>query len=408
MMKWIVNQIKYGCRNPVLLVYGIYCYVSLLDESLLDLGKFMQLVRWGTLLFLLYALFVAFVRDKRSFKTIILCALVIMFFTAASIATKRQYVMIYALFIMLCAGAEKEDIFRTSFLCVGAAVVTIFLLCRIGVITDYIYYGTGSDAQRNAHCYGFTYYSKMPFILFYCLLVYLCLRREKMNLIEYAGILLLNWFIYRQTTLRLTYYLTIFVVAAALLLRWWRRLNLNRKPVLFLAGIGFSAGTLVTYFIMRLYDSSNAFWNRLPGTIYSRIRLMSEGYHIYGVRLLGSYIKMAGNSALGNPETYFYIDSGFAYSLLGYGLIFTVVVVILYTVLFRYSCYVNDKYLFIYIVAVLIFTMINNTWVTLNYNPVLLFSLPALEYLQAHRKKHGEEAECLRAGGVLIHAAAEP
>ena len=117
---------------------------------------------------------------------------------------------------------------------------------------------------------------------------------------------------------------------------------------------------------------------------------------------------MAGNSVLGNPVKYFYIDSGFAYSLLGYGLIFTVIVVFLYTVLFRYSCFVNDKYLFVCITAVLFFTMINNTWVTLNYNPMLLFSLPALEFLQARRGKHDEEAEWLRTGGILIHAGAEP
>lgn len=408
MMNWIVNQIKYGCRNPVLLVYGIYCYVSLLDESLLDLGFFMKLVKWGTLLFLLYVLFIEFLTAKRSFKTFVLCVLVIIVFSAASIVTKRPYVATYALFIMLCAGAEKEDVFRTSLLSVGAAVITIFLLCRIGVITDYIYYGISDNIQRNAHCYGFTYYSKMPFILFYCLLTYLCLRREKMRLIEYVGILLLNWYIYRQTTLRLTYYLTIFVVIAAFTLSRIRNLNLNRKPFRILASIGFPVGLLAIYIIMLLYDDSNVFWTSLPGSLHARIRLNAEGYHTYGIRLLGSYIKMAGNSVLGNPVKYFYIDSGFAYSLLGYGLIFTVIVVILYTLLFRYACFVNDRYLFVCITAVLLFTMINNTWVTLNYNPVLLFSFPALEFLQARRRKRGEETEWLRTGGILIHAGAEP
>ena len=399
MMSWIANKIKYGSRSPVLLVYGIYCYVSLLDESLLDLGSFMKLARWGTLLLLLYALFITLLTEKRSFRTCVLCPLVAVFFSIASIVTKRPYVAVYALFIMLCAGTEKEDILRTSLLSVGAAVITIFLMCRIGVITDYIYYGVSDNVQRYAHCYGFTYYSKMPFILFYCLLTYLCLRRERMMLAEYAGILLLNWYIYRQTTLRLTYYLTIFVVIAAFMMSRIRNLNLNRKPFRILASIGFPVGLLATYFIMLLYDNSNALWSSLPGSLHARIRLNGEGYHTYGIKLLGSYIKMAGNSVLGNPAKYFYIDSGFAYSLLGYGLVFTVIVVILYTILFRYACFVNDRYLFVCITAVLFFTMINNTWVTLNYNPMLLFSLPALEFLQARRWKHGEETEWLRTGG---------
>ena len=69
---------------------------------------------------------------------------------------------------------------------------------------------------------------------------------------------------------------------------------------------------------------------------------------------------------------YFFIDSGYIYAILGYGLIFSVIVVLMYSCLCRFACEKNDKALLIWLISVLLFTISNNTWAELPMNPILV------------------------------------
>jgi hypothetical protein len=152
--------------------------------------------------------------------------------------------------------------------------------------------------------------------------------------------------------------------------------------IVLLSELAFPFGAVITWFCMKNYDSSKFYWNLVNKIFSSRLKFMNEGYYKYPIKIMGNYIEMQGASAIRQTTNYFYIDSGFAYSLLGYGLMFTVILIFLYSVLFKYSCVVNDKALFVWLFSVLIFTMINNTWVSLNYNPILMFSFKAIASLR--------------------------
>ena len=145
------------------------------------------------------------------------------------------------------------------------------------------------------------------------------------------------------------------------------------------SGMFFPLGITATYLAMRLYKPEDAAWVELDRMLHNRLHLMHIGYLRYPISLFGNHIDMNGFSALRQvaPEEYFYIDSGFAYSLLGYGLIFSFVAVCLYSLLFVSSCRRNDKHLFAWLVCVLIFTMMNNVWIDVYYNPALLLSFAA-------------------------------
>ena len=82
---------------------------------------------------------------------------------------------------------------------------------------------------------------------------------------------------------------------------------------------------------------------------------------------------MHGNEYNKTVHNYFYIDSGYIYSILGYGMLFTITVIILYSILYEKSCKDNNKIIWIWLTATMIFTIVNNSWVTLPYNPLLIF-----------------------------------
>ena len=148
-----------------------------------------------------------------------------------------------------------------------------------------------------------------------------------------------------------------------------------------LSGMLFPLGIVGTFIVMLQYNPEDANWVALDRMLHYRLSLMHEGYLRYPISLFGNRVEMTGYNALRTvtQEEYFYVDSGFAYSILGYGLIFTLVAVALYSLLYVYSCRKNNKHLFAWLTCILLFTIMNNVWIDVYWNPALLLSFAAYE-----------------------------
>ena len=72
-------------------------------------------------------------------------------------------------------------------------------------------------------------------------------------------------------------------------------------------------------------------------------------------------------------KKYFYIDSGFVYAILGYGVVFTVIILLIYSILTRWAYLQKDSTMLVWLLAVMLFSVVNNTWIGITYNPALLY-----------------------------------
>lgn len=375
------NQIP-CCTHPetvsetvFLVLLSLYTYLAILDDSLLDLTLVVRILSRGIVI---VGVILFFYRNRGlpPIRKLVFSAAVLAAFYIAAKASGRAYLIVYAVFLIAAEGADPDKTLKVWLLSTVLAILTISALCITGHLTDYI---LNFNQKGAVHCLGFSYYSTLPFLVFYCSIVYIYLKRDNVRLLHYAAVILVNLVLYHLTKLYLTFYLTFIFVALDGLLICLKRFNLKRKAVTVLSGLLFPLGITVTYLVMRFYKPEDATWVKLDHMLHSRMSLMHTGYLRYPITLFGNRIDMIGNSALRTlePGEYFYIDSGFAYSLLGYGLIFTFVAVCLYSLLCISSCRRNDKHLFAWLVCVLIFTMMNNVWVDVYYNPALLLSFAA-------------------------------
>ena len=378
-MKGIQTQC---CNHPetvsetvFLVLISLYTYLAILDDSLLDLTSVVRILS-QTIVIIGIILFFYRNHGLPPIRKLVFCAAILIAFYIAAKASEREYLIVYAVFLIAAEGAEPNKALKVWLLSTVLALLTIFVLCVTGYLPDYILY---SEQKGTMHCLGFSYHSLVPFLVFYCSIVYICLQRDKVRLFHYAAVVLVNLLVYHLTKLYLTFYLTFIFVALDGLLICLKKFNLNRKAVTVFSGMFFPLGITATYLAMRFYKPENAAWVKLDRMLHNRLHLMHIGYLRYPISLFGNHIEMIGNSALRTvePEEYFYIDSGFAYSLLGYGLIFSFVAVCLYSLLCVSACRRNDKHLFAWLVCVLIFTMMNNVWIDVYYNPALLLSFAA-------------------------------
>ena len=294
--------------------------------------------------------------------------IIVMIYWVAAIISKKPQVLVYAALICGADITSFEKICRCCiFTCVTVVVITM-LLNALGFLPNGHWYRFG--VQINT--FGFGYYAIVPYTFFYIVLSYLFLKYEKGKIAtwgEIGIILAINYLIYTQTTVRLTYYLNYLTILLYVLLIKIGLFKLTNKVLNFLTILIFPSLFIFSIWANYSFTYSNPMFFRVNMILSNRLALGNEALRRYSINLFGNYI-VTNNSVI--AEEYFYIDSGFLFSLLGYGLLFTGLMLAVYIYMHHYSAKTNNKMLFIWLTMVAVFSFSNNTWIAIQYNPITL------------------------------------
>ena len=82
-----------------------------------------------------------------------------------------------------------------------------------------------------------------------------------------------------------------------------------------------------------------------------------------------------------------YIDSGYLYTLLSCGILFTLLLLFCYTLVFQYVYYQREVLLYGWLGLFLFLNIFNNYLLLLEINPLLLLTLTALRGRAFHRQQ---------------------
>ena len=205
------------------------------------------------------------------------------------------------------------------------------------------------------------------------MLSYMYIRKKSITWIEIAVLLIINQGVYHLSTLRLTYYLTFLIIILYLFVAKMNRIRLNHKAFYVGSFLLYPLMLFITVWSSLQYTHYNLFWRKLDDILSGRLRLQHKAFDLYSVKLFGQYIETNNmTNGVVAQHNYFYIDSGFIYSILGYGILLTFILLFMYSFLLFKACQHNDKVLAIWIVSLAIFTVVNNTWLNIHYNCLLL------------------------------------
>ena len=353
-----------------LAVYAIFAGATIIDASLISLGPLKTLINYGSV----GVLAAVFVIRNYSLKQIRLYLLFGIFIFAA-FTTKRTFLLVYMLLLLNARYSSFRKIVTTSFIATIISILFVIMCCKLGIITDLVYM---RDGVENAHSYGFGHYSSISYFALYITLMWLYLRKRTIGWLEVAALTVFNYGIYYITTTRLSFYLALFVILMYIVIVKYGWIRISSKFIVFLSSIGFAAAFSVCILLHYVYDPSNAFLEKINQNLNNRLLMGKTAFDLYGLKLFGQSIEMVGiKSAVfgeGNQE-YFYIDSGYVYSLIGYGILFTIVLLTLYTMILRNTAKKEQGVLFIWAVTVMLFSISNNAWVSITYNPLLFYAV---------------------------------
>ncbi len=250
----------------------------------------------------------------------------------------------------------------------------IMLSCFAGILPDYTYEHAQAYEGAIAHSYGFKYYSLWGNLVLAFIMMWAWLRGKRITWGEILIGFLLNYGLYRLHTTNLPYYVCTVALVFVVLIskcgltfrgKFWKWIGILAPWLLF-------AGTACLFVLHQrgvfTIDRTEHY------TLWSRFNYTQQAIDDYGIHPFGSDIKMLGNTQLmyGEAESSFYIDSGYMYILLAYGICMTVLLLFLYSVILRYISLKEESFLFVWLMAYLFMDVINNYTIDIYNIPVIL------------------------------------
>ena len=352
-----------------------YCAQYYIGASLLDY----KLPKTLTLLLQMLVLGCLFVKwivtEKYTFKKI--TWMLIILASAAVVAYSGKYM---SLFLFIClvfssTGVSFDKIIKVLEMNVWFWMIAIILLCKMGMLQDYTYYHTVGIGGL-AHSWGFKYYGWLGYTSMALTMMWVY-RHKKLKLWHCIVILALNYAFYKVHTTNLTLVLTAGFVLACYCTEGIQIVKLKSRFWEFIAVIMPICLYAATWSLVIMYKVGKIFISiPILASIVKRMQYSAQALELYGIHLFGTHV-----TQVGNVDIYYknvsrtgaiYIDSGFIYSTIAYGMIFTVLLLIIYTWLGIYLYKTNNRVLFIWLMLMMAACCVNNFMCDIINNPIIL------------------------------------
>jgi len=207
-------------------------------------------------------------------------------------------------------------------------------------------------------------------------------KKEKIVLITSIPIQIL---IYKVSTTRLVLGIYCVFMVAVLLSRL---LNTNKKHkvLIFFSAIMFPCAAIIT-FLISIYYTKNSFFMTLNKLLNNRLEFNARAFRMYNISIGGQKIITSnGGFDADYVNHYFYVDSGYVYTLISYGIIFFIILIFLYSFLFQKAVRDNEFKLAIWCLVICIFSVINNIMLKISINPLPILALDAFTKWNAGKK----------------------
>ena len=184
-------------------------------------------------------------------------------------------------------------------------------------------------------------------------------RVEKFPWPVLAFLAVFNLYVYIKTDTNIPFLITtlfILLYAACVYLGW--NLFPNCFPMRFLAGICYPALAFFSYEVVVHYNPNSKTWLKIDEKLaHFRIRHSATGLKLYGISPLGQIVQQNGN--LKSPN-YFYIDSAYMKMLINYGLIFSILLFGIFSLISVAAVKNEDTVLCIWMVCIAAYSLMNN------------------------------------------------
>lgn len=292
-------------------------------------------------------------------------------------------------YLLLLPGAAKVDFEKLikADVWVSTILTVVTIVCSLTGVLDNLTWGLSNGQVRMA--FGFIYSTDFAAHIFFLMLGWWYLRREKANWKDsifwlVTGVVVLKFSIARNSSA--------LIAMTALLMTYCGKIKktdvLEKKMLPAAPLICAAAVSGLSVF----YNPDIAWMKQLDSWFSNRLMLVKKAINVYGFQLWGAPIPMTGNgSKTSSSATYFYIDSGYMQIGLLYGVVLLAIVLCLLTWICQKAAEQNQRILLWIVALACVHGMIEQHLFELEYFPFFLAAFANLKEKGKRELLHGKE-----------------
>ncbi len=336
-----------------------------------EIQLFLKLIRYMGYLLCCLKIYSTLLEKKKVFWTILVTLVLLI----SCVTSTNKTMLLYSIVLLASKNIDVEKIIKISFFVQGTLFFIIVSMSQLGILGDYLFV-RGEGQYR--HALGFAWTTTAPILFFFFTLVYVYLKKEKESILVFILVELINIWLYIMTDSRMVFCLaSIFVVFMIV-----QKINGNRWKWIgkfdylypFFPVIIGSASLILYYF----YDEKNQLWFKLNTILSGRLSLGINAINEYGFSLFGKNVEWIGYS-IKSPTAeaaigYNYVDSSYLQLGLNYGMLFLIIVLLIYSVVLYKAVRQKDYYLISIVTVILIFSVTEPRLMNLAFNPFPLLA----------------------------------
>ncbi|MBO5348488.1 MAG: hypothetical protein J6A89_01515 [Clostridia bacterium] len=353
-------------------IFYIFLYINVFCKGIgLDNSSkiYLLLICFG-----IAAIFLKIANDKFTKREIIITTSIMLVGLGTFVCTKRPTFLLTCITLAGMKNINIDRTFKGMFIIRLTTFIVIISLSLLGIIDNEMismYRNGGVDIRYSL---GYGHPNTAQINLFIILALYIYIRFEKLNILDYAAIIGTNYFIYSYTLSRTGFICGLLLVGLTIYSKIRKKDELLVKfpKVIFLVMFSFSIVTAILYGHLEIMNKLDIIFN-------GRIGYSNYYWNVYGISLFGKNLIEDTNALF---------DNGYLFFMIQYGISCLGVIMYLFFKLFNNVKLTNNVKQAIIIIPFLIYILTESFAPNIFMNIIILLSAPLIF--------NKEEKECLK------------
>lgn len=376
-----ILEMTYLCLFAVLLLYIFLGITSFpIPWKSITLNADGKTVFWAKVLFeapyyllQIIVLLRFVVQEKYELKKMFTAAIVFISGYYLWTASEHRRLLLFWLLILGAWKIPFQKVIKVFVRVIGPMMIVTTFCAVVGLIDDYTY--TRADFIR--HSFGIVSPTNYGAMVFFLVLCWWYLRREKMTWKEIFGVFGIAVFLHLGCHARCSTVLT----AVAGILMGMEKMLKERKHPFFIPDVLVLSPVLVAIgmTVLTIMYQGTPMQQKLNQLLSNRLDLGKKAFDIFSLTPFGQYIRLFSNAENLGFEYYFYIDSTYLQLIIMYGVVILGVVLLVF-LLIGCRAKAQKDWIFLWIIGLIAaHSIIEQHLVELPYCPFVIALLADTE-----------------------------
>lgn len=272
-------------------------------------------------------------------------------------------------FVYCGRNISFEKIAKITIYTSSSILIFVILSSYAGIINNYI----ENTEMRRREYLGFRYSLYPAAIIFNITALVLYINRGKIKLRQVLLLLISNFFVFYKTNSRLSFYMAVLMIIITPLFQKFPKILENSKIFHIGMGLSFIIAAVCSVVLTVIYNPNIEWMKKLNAIFNDRLKFGNRSLMMYGVSILGKRnMEWIGNGldSAGNKstETYLWVDNFYISIIQRFGILVSIVIILLLTFTLFKCWKVKNYYLMLILTLIAGHCMIDDLFLYLNYN----------------------------------------